>query len=82
MATSGFYKQLAFRSVGPADGKPVVLDDTCYFLPCRTRRDSELLARLLNSPASKGFLRSRVFWDAKRPITAQLLKGIGSRGSS
>ena len=76
VATSGFYKQLAFRCVGPADGKPVVLDDTCYFLPCHTQRDSELLTQLLNSRASKGFFRSRVFWDAKRPITAQLLKGL------
>lgn len=76
VATSGFYKQLAFRCVGPADGKPVVLDDTCYFLPCRTQRDSELLTQLLNSRASKGFFQSHVFWDAKRPITAQLLKGL------
>jgi len=76
VATSGFYKQLAFRCVGPVEGRPVVLDDTCYFLPCSTQRDSELLARLLNSPASKGFLRSRIFWDTKRPITAQLLKDL------
>ncbi len=76
VATSGFYKQLAFRCVGPSGGKPVVLDDTCYFLPCRTQRDSELLLQLLNSRASKGFFRSSIFWDAKRPITAQLLRGL------
>lgn len=76
VAISGFYKQLAFRCIGPTEGKPVVLDDTCYFLPCHTQRDSELLAQLLNSRASKGFFQSRVFWDAKRPITAQLLKGL------
>ena len=76
VAISGFYKQLAFRCVGPSDSKPVVVDDTCYFLPSRTQRDCELLTRLLNSPASNGFFRSCIFWDAKRPITAQLLRGL------
>ena len=76
VATSGFYKQLAFRRVGPTEGKPVVLDDTCYFLPCHTQQDATLLAELLNSKASRGYFQSRIFWDAKRPITAQLLKGL------
>ena len=28
---------------------------------------------LLNSDAARNFFRSFVFWDAKRPITAQIL---------
>ena len=73
VATSGFYKRLEFRCVGPAHGKPVVLDDTCYFLPCRTKADALVVEGLLNSEAARGFFRSLVFWDEKRPVTAQVL---------
>ena len=50
-----------------------MLDDTCYFLPCKTEADARLLVELLNSKTAHGFYRSIIFWDAKRPITAQLL---------
>ena len=73
VATPGFSKRLDFRCIGPVESKPVVLDDTCYFLPCNTEDDARLLVELLNSKAAKGFFRSFIFWDAKRPITAQLL---------
>ena len=73
VAISGFYKCLEFRCIGPFEGKPVVLDDTCYFLPCNIEHEARLLLELLNSEAARGFLRSFIFWDAKRPITAQLL---------
>jgi len=53
--------------------KPVVVDDTCYFLPCKTREEAGLLAKLLNSPTARSFFHAFIFWDAKRPITAQLL---------
>ena len=53
-----------------------MLDDTCYFLPCHTENDAKALAQLLNSQAAKGFFRSFIFWDAKRPITAQLLASL------
>ena len=76
VAISGFYKRLAFRCVGPVADKPVVFDDTCYFLPCRSAQDARLLLALLNSETAKGFFRSFVFWDAKRPITAQLLASL------
>ena len=73
VATSGFSKRLEFHTVGPFEEKPVVLDDTCYFLPCSTQEDAESLVALLNSKEAKGFFQSFVFWDSKRPITAQLL---------
>ena len=80
VATSGFYKRFDFRCIGPVDGKPVLLDDTCYFLPCRTERDARLLADLLNSKAARGFFHSFIFWDAKRPITVQLLGSLDLGG--
>ncbi len=70
---SGFYKSLRFFAVGPVSGKPVVLDDTSYFLPCRSEKEAELLAALLNSPQAQAFYSAFVFWDGKRPITADLL---------
>lgn len=76
VAISGFYKRLEFRCVAPVKNKPVVLDDTCYFLPCHTERDARVLAELLNSEPARGFFRSFIFWDAKRPITAQLLADL------
>lgn len=76
VAISGFYKKLDFKLVGPHEGKPVVLDDTCYFLPCQTKQEAELLARLLNSDISKEFFLALIFWDAKRPITVALLRRL------
>ena len=76
VAISGFYKQLAFRSVAPVNGRPVVLDDTCYFLPCENEDEANCFEALLNSEAARGFFRSFVFRDAKRPITASLLASL------
>src|SRR5262249_18449290 len=39
VAISGFYKNLQFATVGPYEGKPVVLDDTCYFVPCQSQEE-------------------------------------------
>lgn len=76
VAISGLYKRLDFRCIGPVDGKPAIFDDTCYFMPCRSKYDAVTLTKLLNSETSKHFFASRVFWDAKRPITAQLLSNL------
>lgn len=73
VAISGFYKRIEFRMVAPAEGKPVVFDDTCYFLPCSSAEEAESLVSVLNSDQAKGFFKAFVFWDAKRPITASLL---------
>ncbi len=76
VAVSGLYKRLAFKVVGPFRGRPVVLDDTCYFLACRSRHEAELIARLLNSRVASEFFSAFVFWDAKRPITAEILRRL------
>jgi hypothetical protein len=76
VAISGLYKKLAFASVGPIDGKPVVFDDTSYFLPCATRQQAVFLATILNSQVATSFYGAFVFWDGKRPITAELLRRL------
>ena len=73
---SGLYKRLAFTLVEPYQGKPVVLDDTVYFLPANSREQAVLLHRLLNSEPSLRFLKSMIFWDAKRPITGDILSRL------
>jgi hypothetical protein len=76
VAISGLYKHLNFVAVGPIEGKPVMLDDTCYFLPCANETEATLLAALLNSTAAQEFYQARIFWDAKRPITSKILQQL------
>jgi hypothetical protein len=76
VAISGLYKQLHFVVVGPYQGKPVVFDDTCYFLACQNEEEAELIADLLNSEPANEFFSAFIFWDAKRPITAKILKKL------
>ena len=75
VATSGFYKQLAFRCVGPTEGKPVVLDDTCYFLPCRTQQDAAPARRVAQLARLKGFLPVTRFLGCKTPDHSPTAKG-------
>ena len=76
VAISGLYKRIEFRTVAATKGRPVVFDDTCYFLPCYSASEAESLASILNSDQAKGFFKAFVFWDAKRPITAGLLASL------
>lgn len=76
VAVSGFYKNLIFRVVGPSSGKPVVFDDTCYFLPCASQAEAVATADMLNSQVAREFFSAFVFWDAKRPITVELLQRL------
>jgi hypothetical protein len=76
VAISGLYKKLAFCVVGPHADKPVVFDDTCYFLACASEDEARLIAALLASEPAQAFYQSQVFWDAKRPITTELLRRL------
>lgn len=73
VAVSGLGKVPRFHAIGPVDGRPVMLDDTCYFLACRTPEQAALAAALLNAPETLGLIGSLVFRDAKRPVTKALL---------
>lgn len=76
VAISGFYKSLHFRVIDAVDGRPVMFDDTCYFLACHSLQQACLIAALLNSTLCQDFLQSIIFWDAKRPITKKILQRI------
>lgn len=73
---SGFHKQPRFRVIGPVEGKPAMLDDTCYFIPCYSAQDAVFLAILLNDPLCTEMIQAIAFLDAKRPITKKLLQRI------
>lgn len=73
---SGFHKTPRFRAIGPVNGRPVMLDDTCYFIPCYTPMQAAFLTSLLNDPVCLQLINSIVFLDAKRPITKKLLQRI------
>ncbi len=76
VAISGLYKTLHFAVIGPYAGKPVVLDDTCYFISCDSQEEAEYLATLLNSEIAQEFFSAYIFWDKKRPITAGILRRL------
>ena len=73
---SGFYKKLQFATVGPYQERPVVLDDTSYFLSCLSEEEAKYIAALLNSDPAREFFSAFVFWDAKRPITIDMLRRL------
>lgn len=76
VAVSGLYKEPIFRVVPPLDGKPSVLDDTCYFVPCNSEDEAAYVASLLNSEPASEFYRAFLFADAKRPMTVDLLRRL------
>ena len=76
VAISGLYKNLHFQAVGSAGGKPIMVDDTCYFIPCDSKSEAEFFADLLNSETAQRFISALVFSDAKRPVTIDILKRI------
>ncbi|MFX1514223.1 MAG: SAM-dependent DNA methyltransferase, partial [Promethearchaeota archaeon] len=76
IAISGFYKKLTFQCISPLYEKPVVLDDTCYFIPAKSPEEALILHTILNHPFAHDFYHTFIFWDAKRPITKQILQQL------
>ncbi|MCY3955576.1 MAG: hypothetical protein OXF47_06240 [Nitrospira sp.] len=76
VAISGLYKSFTFVVVPPENGRPVMVDDTCYSIPCKSEKEARLLCDLLNSEPAQNFLGSLVFEDSKRPITVDVLRRL------
>jgi len=70
---SGFYKKLNFCLIKPQDDKPVILDDTSYYLFFDKLMDAFFTWVFLNFPEVKEFLSSIVFINAKRPYKKEVL---------
>ena len=76
VAISGLYKRVSFVAVSPCDDRPVMVDDTCYSIPCGSREEAEFLLELLESAPAQEFLQSLIFTDSKRPITIDVLRRL------
>ena len=76
---SGLHKTPRFRAIGPIDGLPVMLDDTCYFIACNSAEQAAFLTALFNDPLCLELIKSIAFLDAKRPITKKLLQRVDLR---
>jgi len=73
---SGLYKNILFNVIPPFKDKPMMLDDTCYFIPCKSEKEAKYWVKLFNSNEVQKFLKSLIFMDAKRPVTVDILKRI------
>lgn len=73
LAIHGFTQEWSAQVVGSHMGKPIVLDDTTYFLPFTEKSHVSVVDKVLNSDIARSCIDALVFWDSKRPITARAL---------
>ena len=76
VAISGMYKSKHFTLVKPHKGKPIMLDDTCYFIGFDNLKFAQIAHYLVNSDIVQQFLKSIIFSDSKRSITKDILMRI------
>lgn len=76
IAICALYKTLKFRLVAPIEGKPVMFDDTVYYLSFDLECDAQEALDLLVSDSSLQLLSSLIFWDEKRPIKTGILNVV------
>ncbi len=78
VAISGFYKNPIFALTYNANdkNKPIMLDDTCYFLGFDNFNTALITTILLNSNLVQSFLTSIAFLNSKRPYTKEVLMRI------
>ncbi len=76
VAVCGLYRTPSFQLDGPIAGRPVMVDDTCYLLPCTSAAEAAGLCALYQDPAALALIRALSFADAKRPVTKGLLQRI------
>lgn len=73
VAIGALYKNIKFRLVGPINGKPVMFDDTVYFIGFDTREEALKYFEILQTQSHQNFIRSMVFLDDMRPIKTEIL---------
>jgi hypothetical protein len=76
VAVSGLHHHPRFVPVGPSEDRPVLFDDTCYFLSFAGEKEARAIAEILNSPHCLDFMESLMFRDSKRPVTVELLQRL------
>ena len=73
---SSLYKDINFVLVSHFEGKPVIVDDTCYQLDFDNKEEAMHIYDALHSDAIQSLLESLIFLDAKRVVTKSLLMRI------
>lgn len=76
VAISGMYKTTQFTLVTTDNDKPIMLDDTCYFIGFEKLKNAQIAHCLLNSNIAQQFLKSIIFSDSKRSINKDILMRI------
>lgn len=76
VAISGLYKSTHFTLIFPDRNKPIMLDDTCYFIGFDDVKKALIAHYLLNQKHTQHFLKSIIFRDSKRAITKEILMRI------
>lgn len=73
IVVSSLYKTVNFMLVSQFEGKPVMVDDTCYQLDFDSFEEAKCIYEILKSKEVQSLLQSLVFKDAKRVVTKSLL---------
>jgi hypothetical protein len=73
---SGLYKSTHFTLITPKDTKPLMLDDTCYFIGFDNLNMARIAHFIVNSDLVQRFLKSIIFSDSKRSINKDVLMRI------
>lgn len=76
VAISGMYKNPVFSLIGNSSEKPIMVDDTVYFLPFEDQEQALIAFATLNGSEVQKLLSALAFKDAKRPYTKDVLMRI------
>ena len=76
IAICGLYKAISFTLVSPIEERPVIFDDTVYFLSFDSETEASSTLDKLQSEHFLAAISSMIFWDEKRPIKAAILNSI------
>lgn len=80
VAISGMYKTTHFTLVLPEKLKPIMLDDTCYFIGFDNLEFATITHFLLNGKIAQELLKALIFSDSKRSITKDVLMRVDLLG--
>lgn len=77
VVVSGLYSSGLFRVVGPdEEGRPSLVDDTCYLLPYEDEESARAVADHLNGDEVQRLLQTLIDPGSKRPVTKAILSRL------
>jgi len=76
VAVSALHHAPRFVAVPSYEGRPVMFDDTCNYLPFSSEQEAQVVADILNSEPCLALLQSLILPGTKRPLTVELLQRL------